>query len=216
MAQPPHSSAYTCSCLLSMGIFDHLRPDAVLFKSRNSLRLFLSLFVWPRMFWKSSCVLTTNSLISIKSFSHCVKWSSIAFRSSSTVFKSFSGSLPPSNFFTASMNSRDLLLSNGAGFFLPEVGDPGFFLIGIWEVTSLALFLLLMAGLPLGLPLGLDSPAVGAEGSLRDCEKKLMVIVVTTFDLRLPRNYYWSWYLANVRRFWSINFSLLSKQEIWL
>ena len=40
---------------------------------------------------------------------------------------------------------------------------------------SLWLFLLLMAGLLLGLPLGLDSLDVGAEGSLRDCEEKLIV-----------------------------------------
>ena len=171
-----------------MGLFDQLRANAVLFKSRSSLRLFLSLFVWLRMFWKSFCVLTRNSRISIKSFLHCAKWSSIAFLSSSTVFKSFSGSLPPSNFFTASMNSRDLLLSNGAGFFLPVAGDPGFFLTGIWEMTSLELFLLLMTGLPLGLPLGLESPDLGAEGSLRDCEKKL-IVTITTCDLRLPRNY---------------------------
>lgn len=32
-----------------------------------------------------------------------------------------------------------------------------------------------MAGLPLGLLLGLDSLDVGAEGSFRDCEKKLIV-----------------------------------------
>lgn len=42
-------------------------------------------------------------------------------------------------------------------------------------MTSLRLFLLLMAGLPLGLLLGLDSLDVGAEGSFRDCEKKLIV-----------------------------------------
>lgn len=169
MAWLPHSSA--CTCSYPIGLFYQLRANVVLFKSCSSLRLFLSLFVWPRSFWKSSCVLTTNSLISIKSFSHCVKWSSIAFLSSSTVFKSFSGSFPPSNFFTASMNSRDLLLSNGAGFFVPLAADPGFFLTGIWEVTSLELFLLLMEGLPFGL----DSLDVGAEGSLRDCEKKLIV-----------------------------------------
>ena len=50
--------------------------------------------------------------------------------SSSTVFISFSGSFPPSNFFTASIKSRDLVLSKGAGFAL-FVGVPESFLTGI-------------------------------------------------------------------------------------
>lgn len=41
-------------------------------------------------------------------------------------------------------------------------------------MPSLGLFLELIAGLPLGLDFGLDSLDVGAEGSFRDCEKKLI------------------------------------------
>lgn len=140
-----------------------LRIEVFLFKLCSSLRLFLNCFVWPRIPLKSSCVRAKNSLISCRSFSHATKWFSTAFLSSSTVFKSFSGSLPPSNFFTASINSRDLLLRSGAGF------DPEVFLTGIWE-----LFLVVAIGIPLGLPVGLESLVVGDAGSFRDWVKKLM------------------------------------------
>lgn len=137
----------------------------LLFKSCSSFRLFLSFFVCPRIPLKSSWVRVTNSLISFKSSSHLTKWFSTAFRSSSTVFKSFSGSFPPSNFLTASINSRDLLLSNGAGL------DPEFFRTGIWEA-----FLLFVLGLLIGLPLRSVFWAVADEGSFRDWEKKLMTL----------------------------------------
>ena len=147
------------------GSFDQLRFNAILLKSRSSLTSFFNFLVWLRIFWKSSCVRATNSLISLKSFSHCAKWSPIAFLSSSTVFISFSGSFPPSNFFTASIKSRDLVLSKGAGFAL-FVGVPESFLTGIWDELPLRLFLLPI----LGLLMGLDSLDEGLEGSFRGCE----------------------------------------------
>ena len=121
-----------------------------------------------------------NFLISIKSFSQAASWFSTALFSSSTVFKSFSGSFPPSNFFTASMNSRDLLLSKGAGF-----EDPEFFLTGIWELSR-GFFLVAIIGLPFGLPLGLGSLDVVGEGSFRDWLKKLMILA--TSQNRLVKN----------------------------